>query len=59
MEGAVPAGFKQVREGQAAILFPQSGEVFYNPVQEFNRDLRFKLLWLGIHIQAFWSLIRF
>uniref|UniRef100_A0A3Q2T8Y3 tRNA (guanine(26)-N(2))-dimethyltransferase n=1 Tax=Fundulus heteroclitus TaxID=8078 RepID=A0A3Q2T8Y3_FUNHE len=28
-----------VREGKAAILFPDANEVFYNPVQEFNRDL--------------------
>lgn len=28
-----------VREGKAAILFPNANEVFYNPVQEFNRDL--------------------
>lgn len=29
----------QVCEGQARILFPKQNEVFYNPVQEFNRDL--------------------
>uniref|UniRef100_A0AAR2LY26 tRNA (guanine(26)-N(2))-dimethyltransferase n=1 Tax=Pygocentrus nattereri TaxID=42514 RepID=A0AAR2LY26_PYGNA len=28
-----------VREGKAVILFPNANEVFYNPVQEFNRDL--------------------
>ncbi|KAG5461730.1 MAG: S-adenosyl-L-methionine-dependent methyltransferase, partial [Olpidium bornovanus] len=28
-----------VTEGKAAILFPKPNEVFYNPVQEFNRDL--------------------
>ncbi|KAM4594249.1 tRNA (guanine(26)-N(2))-dimethyltransferase isoform 2-T4 [Fundulus diaphanus] len=28
-----------VKEGRAAILFPDANEVFYNPVQEFNRDL--------------------
>ncbi|XP_040891116.1 tRNA (guanine(26)-N(2))-dimethyltransferase [Toxotes jaculatrix] len=28
-----------IREGKAAILFPSANEVFYNPVQEFNRDL--------------------
>ncbi|XP_032418330.1 tRNA (guanine(26)-N(2))-dimethyltransferase isoform X2 [Xiphophorus hellerii] len=28
-----------VKEGKAAILFPNANEVFYNPVQEFNRDL--------------------
>ena len=29
-----------VNEGEAEILFPSSNEVFYNPVQEFNRDMR-------------------
>ncbi|MEQ2159172.1 hypothetical protein GOODEAATRI_019954 [Goodea atripinnis] len=28
-----------VKEGKATILFPNANEVFYNPVQEFNRDL--------------------
>uniref|UniRef100_A0A665VYZ9 tRNA (guanine(26)-N(2))-dimethyltransferase n=1 Tax=Echeneis naucrates TaxID=173247 RepID=A0A665VYZ9_ECHNA len=28
-----------VKEGRASILFPNANEVFYNPVQEFNRDL--------------------
>ena len=40
MDAAVPKGFTRVCEGKAAILFPESGEVFYNPVQVFNRDLR-------------------
>ncbi len=26
-------------EGKAQIQFPTSNEVFYNPVQEFNRDI--------------------
>ncbi len=30
----------EVCEGQAKILFPSHNEVFYNKVQEFNRDLR-------------------
>ncbi|KAG0041419.1 RNA methyltransferase tRNA(m5U54)methyltransferase [Gryganskiella cystojenkinii] len=34
-----PAGFKKVTEGQATILFPDTNEVFYNPIQEFNRDI--------------------
>lgn len=44
-EGASPAptgllpGETVVKEGKAAILFPSANEVFYNPVQEFNRDL--------------------
>ncbi|KAL4648548.1 tRNA (guanine(26)-N(2))-dimethyltransferase [Arapaima gigas] len=33
------SGETVVKEGKAAILFPNANEVFYNPVQEFNRDL--------------------
>ncbi|CCG80706.1 N2,N2-dimethylguanosine tRNA methyltransferase [Taphrina deformans PYCC 5710] len=29
----------QVTEGSATVLFPSANEVFYNPVQQFNRDL--------------------
>jgi len=36
--GGVGNGVK-VTEGKAEILFPDSNSVFYNPVQEFNRDL--------------------
>ena len=36
-----PPGFLQVTEGRAKILFPSAEEVFYNPVQEVNRDLRY------------------
>jgi len=28
-----------VTEGTATILFPDTEDVFYNPVQEFNRDI--------------------
>ena len=28
-----------VKEGKAEILYPKGNNVFYNPVQEFNRDL--------------------
>ncbi|XP_062979339.1 tRNA (guanine(26)-N(2))-dimethyltransferase isoform X2 [Elgaria multicarinata webbii] len=28
-----------ITEGKAKIIFPSANEVFYNPVQEFNRDL--------------------
>lgn len=42
-EGEPPAGLRPgetvVKEGKASILFPSANEVFYNPVQEFNRDL--------------------
>ncbi|ORX88056.1 N2,N2-dimethylguanosine tRNA methyltransferase [Basidiobolus meristosporus CBS 931.73] len=31
--------YNKVTEGQATILFPTSNEVFYNPVQQFNRDM--------------------
>uniref|UniRef100_A0A671TJ50 tRNA (guanine(26)-N(2))-dimethyltransferase n=1 Tax=Sparus aurata TaxID=8175 RepID=A0A671TJ50_SPAAU len=36
--GLLP-GETVVKEGKAAICFPSANEVFYNPVQEFNRDL--------------------
>lgn len=41
MESKLPVlpGETVVKEGKAAILFPSANEVFYNPVQEFNRDL--------------------
>ena len=32
--------YTTVTEGGAEVLFPASHDVFYNPVQEFNRDLR-------------------
>jgi tRNA G26 N,N-dimethylase Trm1 len=32
-------GYRSIKEGVSTILIPLSGEVFYNPVQEFNRDL--------------------
>jgi len=31
--------FALVNEGAASVLFPKDKNVFYNPVQEFNRDL--------------------
>ncbi|XP_004342670.2 TRMT1 protein [Capsaspora owczarzaki ATCC 30864] len=36
---AMPPGFVSVKESSTTILFPDTNEVFYNPVQEFNRDL--------------------
>lgn len=33
------SAFTIVKEGKAEVLFPNSHDVFYNPVQEFNRDL--------------------
>lgn len=38
-EGPPGAGETLISEGQATILFPSANEVFYNPVQGFNRDL--------------------
>lgn len=34
-----PSDFTIVTEGKADILFPKQEEVFYNPIQQFNRDL--------------------
>ena len=31
--------FTKIKEGKAEILFPDANSVFYNPVQEFNRDV--------------------
>ncbi|KAJ1657864.1 RNA methyltransferase tRNA(m5U54)methyltransferase [Dispira simplex] len=31
--------FRPITEGQATILFPTTNEVFYNSVQQFNRDM--------------------
>ena len=31
--------YQKIQEGKAEILFPQNQEVFYNPVQQFNRDM--------------------
>ncbi|XP_077183391.1 tRNA (guanine(26)-N(2))-dimethyltransferase isoform X2 [Paroedura picta] len=36
---AVKNGETVITEGKAKIIFPRANEVFYNPVQEFNRDL--------------------
>jgi tRNA G26 N,N-dimethylase Trm1 len=32
---------KVITEGKAEVLLSSAGNVFYNPVQEFNRDLRY------------------
>lgn len=37
--GAVPAGFKAVKERNATILLPEGNTTFLNPIQEYNRDL--------------------
>jgi tRNA (guanine26-N2/guanine27-N2)-dimethyltransferase len=33
-----PPGFALLREGKAVVVYKE-GEAFYNPIQEFNRDL--------------------
>ncbi|XP_028679225.1 tRNA (guanine(26)-N(2))-dimethyltransferase [Erpetoichthys calabaricus] len=41
-DGAVPevtSGETVITEGRASIVYPDANQVFYNPVQEFNRDL--------------------
>uniref|UniRef100_A0A674H9A2 tRNA (guanine(26)-N(2))-dimethyltransferase n=1 Tax=Taeniopygia guttata TaxID=59729 RepID=A0A674H9A2_TAEGU len=38
-EGAPGSGETLITEGRATIVFPSANEVFYNPVQGFNRDL--------------------
>ncbi|XP_061209789.1 tRNA (guanine(26)-N(2))-dimethyltransferase isoform X2 [Neopsephotus bourkii] len=38
-EGSPRASETLISEGRATILFPSANEVFYNPVQGFNRDL--------------------
>lgn len=34
----------EIREGKAKICVPGTSKVFYNPVQEFNRDLRYNYM---------------
>uniref|UniRef100_A0A8D0BBL1 tRNA (guanine(26)-N(2))-dimethyltransferase n=1 Tax=Salvator merianae TaxID=96440 RepID=A0A8D0BBL1_SALMN len=36
---SIKNGGTLIAEGKAKIIFPNANEVFYNPVQEFNRDL--------------------
>ncbi|RKP07000.1 N2,N2-dimethylguanosine tRNA methyltransferase [Thamnocephalis sphaerospora] len=38
-EVAVVGEYHPITEGKATILFPNTNEVFYNPVQQFNRDM--------------------
>ena len=38
-EDGVQKQYTAITEGKATILFPGGGEVFYNPIQDFNRDL--------------------
>lgn len=43
----IPEGLKELREGSAKVLY-REGEVFYNPIQEFNRDLSVLFLQLFV-----------
>ena len=38
-ENGMQKQYTTITEGKATILFPGGGEVFYNPIQNFNRDL--------------------
>ncbi|XP_067416599.1 tRNA (guanine(26)-N(2))-dimethyltransferase isoform X2 [Emydura macquarii macquarii] len=40
-----------ITEGKAKIIFPNANEVFYNPVQEFNRDLTCAVITEFIRLQ--------
>jgi tRNA G26 N,N-dimethylase Trm1 len=40
-EACSDGGKKAISEGEAEVLISSSRNVFYNPVQEFNRDLRY------------------
>ena len=33
------SAYNKITEGKATVLSPKSSGVFYNPVQQFNRDL--------------------
>ena len=50
--GLAAAECVEIKEGKAAILFPSQNEVFYNPVQEFNRDLRFACI-CTVHVRKY------
>jgi len=45
-------GWTVVKEGSAEVLFPSLNDVFYNPVQEFNRDLTTAVIQNFIHERA-------
>ncbi|XP_053232373.1 tRNA (guanine(26)-N(2))-dimethyltransferase [Podarcis raffonei] len=48
---AVKNGGTLVTEGKGKIFFPSANEVFYNPVQEFNRDLTCAVLTEFVRLQ--------
>lgn len=41
---AVPEGYSYFSEGSANILYQDKNAVFYNPVQEFNRDMSIMMI---------------
>ncbi|RUS21827.1 hypothetical protein BC937DRAFT_91357 [Endogone sp. FLAS-F59071] len=45
--------FNTISEGSATILFPKNNEVFYNPVQQFNRDMSIAAIriWSKIYLE--------
>ena len=44
-ENTVPSEFQSLSEGKATVLFPKTDvDVFYNPVQELNRDLSIQII---------------
>uniref|UniRef100_A0A8C3IHS5 tRNA (guanine(26)-N(2))-dimethyltransferase n=1 Tax=Chrysemys picta bellii TaxID=8478 RepID=A0A8C3IHS5_CHRPI len=49
--GPVQTGETVIAEGKAKIIFPSANEVFYNPVQEFNRDLTCAVITEFIRLQ--------
>ncbi|XP_074836535.1 tRNA (guanine(26)-N(2))-dimethyltransferase isoform X2 [Carettochelys insculpta] len=49
--GPVKTGETVITEGKARIIFPSANEVFYNPVQEFNRDLTCAVITEFIRLQ--------
>ncbi|XP_030401789.1 tRNA (guanine(26)-N(2))-dimethyltransferase isoform X5 [Gopherus evgoodei] len=49
--GPVKTGETVITEGKAKIIFPSANEVFYNPVQEFNRDLTCAVITEFIRLQ--------
>lgn len=42
--GEVPEGYSYFSEGSANILYQDKNAVFYNPVQEFNRDMSIMMI---------------
>ncbi|KAA0202582.1 hypothetical protein HAZT_HAZT008962 [Hyalella azteca] len=44
LHGFFQVSLSEVSEGQGKVLFPSSNKVFYNPVQEFNRDMSITIL---------------